>query len=134
MDIILGIHSGVYTSAEQVSCWQPCPSTTEDDIVHVEALIQDDKWCKLLEMVVEFDLLKLVIHEIVLKKLGYQKMLFHWVQSMSLDTMYFKQGIYLLMQQQDKCIKLCSAHNIWTITYLYKNKCFGWVNIFTFFF
>ena len=39
--------------------------TTEDNNVCIAALIQDNLWCKLCDMAVELDLMKLMVHKII---------------------------------------------------------------------
>ena len=48
-------------------------STIENSSVHVKVLIQEDKQYKIHDMAVKSDLLNLVVHEIIHKKLGYLK-------------------------------------------------------------
>ena len=50
----------------------PC-STKEDNTVHIKALIKNDKQHKLCNKAVELNLPKLIVYEILHKKLEYQK-------------------------------------------------------------
>ena len=69
---------------------RPRSSTTEDNIAHVDALIQDNKQHKLRDMAAELDIPKSVVHEIVHEKLGYQKVSSHWVPKQLIEENKFK--------------------------------------------
>ena len=46
-------------------------SRTLDNIAHVEALVQDNRWCELYDMAMNFDLPKLVNRETVQEMVRY---------------------------------------------------------------
>ena len=52
-------------------------SPAEDNITCMEALIQDDTSEKFCDVAVKLNLLMSLVHEIIHKKLGYQKLSFH---------------------------------------------------------
>ena len=51
-----------------------------DNIVHVKAFIQDDRWCRLHDMPAKLDLLKLVTNKITHEKLNYHLIVFQNIQ------------------------------------------------------
>jgi len=80
---------------------RPRSSTTDENVVHVESLIQEDRRRKVREIAVELDLPKSVVHEIVHDKLGFRKVSSRWVpKQLSEQHKFHRMGISLQLLER----------------------------------
>lgn len=72
-------NEGRFDLADEPRVGRPRSSTSDEDVIRVDGLIQEDRRRKVRELAVELELPKSVIHEIMYERLGYRKVSSRWV-------------------------------------------------------
>jgi len=72
-------NEGRFDLADEPRVGRPRSSTSDENVIRVDGLIQEDRRRKVRELAVELELPKSVIHEIIYERLGYRKVSSRWV-------------------------------------------------------
>ena len=72
-------NEGRFNLADEARVGRPRSSTSDENVIRVDGLIQEDRRRKVRELAAELDLPKSVVHEIIYEKLGYRKVSSRWV-------------------------------------------------------